>query len=126
MRTSVTVNRVRGVQPFSRLVASLLFMLTSLALAAAPVTAQDPVGAYTLIAAGSQGLPLMVSRAVPWEGTTLHGGRLELLGDGALRGEIIVSHADSATVWDVMLVQGFLGADFTGESGELRFKKMPA
>src|ERR1051326_8334231 len=83
-------------------------LVTALWLSPATIVTQAvaPVGSYTLVSAGGHELPVMISRAVQYEGTTLRSARLELLPDGKMRAAIIVSFTDSGTVTDTMLADG--------------------
>ena len=78
------------------------------ALSPAFVHSQSPhrVGTYELVSIGGRQPPIMLSRLIPGEGTTLQSARLQLLAGGMLRGELVVSYTDSGTVTDTMLVQG--------------------
>src|ERR1051326_3535421 len=75
-------------------------LVTALWLSPATIVTQAvaPVGSYTLVSAGGHELPVMISCAVQYEGTTLRSARLELLPDGKMRAAIIVTFTDSGTV----------------------------
>ena len=61
---------------------------------------------YVLFAVGAHQLPIIISRIVPGEGTTLRSARLELMSDGRLHGRMAVSFTDSGTVTDTILIEG--------------------
>jgi len=77
-------------------------------------------GTYELFNAGAHDLPIMVSRIIRGEGTTLHSARLHLLPDGRLDGEIVVSFTDSGTVTDTIVAHGGWRAD--GDSIRLTYQ----
>ena len=83
---------------------------TLLLAAAAPATiapqAPAPIGSYALVSAGAHELPIVVSRVIPHEGTTLHSGLLQLMPGGKMSASIIVSYTDSGTVTDTILAAG--------------------
>ena len=86
------------------LLAAVLFaVLTPATLAA---QARGVTGDYELVGAGGRSLPVIVSRIVPGEGTTLHSARLRLLPDGRLDGAIVVSVTDSGAVTDTVVARG--------------------
>ena len=87
------------------------FLLAAVLVAVVPpatlaAQARGVTGSYELLAAGGRRLPVMVSRIIPGEGTTLHSARLELLPDGRLDGAIVVSVTDSGTVSDTVVARG--------------------
>ena len=91
----------------------LLLAVQNTWLGSTPVAAQAraAIGTYELVNAGTRQLPIMVSRIIPGEGTTLRSARLELMSAGRLRGEIVVSFTDSGTVTDTILADGRWRAD---------------
>lgn len=79
-----------------------------LVLAAPSASAQGTArtGHYVLTSVGAHNLPIMVSRIVRGEGTTIRAGQLDLQQGGALKGQFVVSYTDSATVTDTILLRG--------------------
>ena len=85
------------------LAAVLVAVMTPATLAA---QARGVTDNYELVGAGGRSLPVIVSRIVPGEGTTLHSARLRLLPDGRLDGAIVVSVTDSGAVTDTVVARG--------------------